>query len=155
MGAAVSQAPAPRPPAGRAQERNCIDSNRETDRSGSTITAFETRTTGNYHGTLDARRLQQGDKHMIGFILYLVVIGLVAGFIARALVPGRDPMTVGATMILGIVGSFIGGLIGYVLTHHDAKDGAFQASGIIGSIFGAVIALVIYRAVTGRRHHLL
>ena len=92
---------------------------------------------------------------MIGFILYLVVIGLVAGFIARALVPGRDPMTVGATMLLGIVGSFIGGFLGYVITHHDARDGAFQASGIIGSIVGAVIALLVYRAATGRRHHML
>jgi len=90
---------------------------------------------------------------MLGFILYLVVVGLVAGFIARALVPGRDPMSVGATMLLGIVGSFIGGFIGYVLTHHDSNDGAFQASGIIGSIVGSVIALVIFRAVTGRRHH--
>ncbi len=93
---------------------------------------------------------------MIGFILYLVVIGLVAGFIARAIVPGRDPMTVGATMVLGIVGSFVGGFIGYVLTHHDSTDGAFQASGIIGSIVGSVIALLIYRAVTGRgRHHVV
>jgi uncharacterized membrane protein YeaQ/YmgE (transglycosylase-associated protein family) len=92
---------------------------------------------------------------MIGFILYLIVVGLVAGFIARALVPGRDPMSVGATMVLGIVGSFIGGFIGYVLTHNDADDGAFQASGIIGSIVGAVLALLVYRAVTGRRHHIV
>ncbi len=63
---------------------------------------------------------------MIGFILYLIVIGLVAGFIARALVPGRDSMSVLATMVLGIVGSFIGGFIGYALTHKDAADGAFQ-----------------------------
>jgi len=90
---------------------------------------------------------------MVGFILYLIVIGLVAGFIARALVPGRDAMSVGATMILGIVGSFIGGFLGYVLTHHDANDGAFQASGIIGSIVGAIIALLVYRAVSGRSHH--
>jgi len=90
---------------------------------------------------------------MLGFILYLVVIGLVAGFIARALVPGKDSMSVGGTMVLGIVGSFIGGFIGYVLTHHDAKDGAFQASGIIGSIVGAVLALLVYRAATGRSHH--
>jgi uncharacterized membrane protein YeaQ/YmgE (transglycosylase-associated protein family) len=89
---------------------------------------------------------------MIGFILYLLVIGLVAGFIARALVPGKDAMSVGATIVLGIVGSFIGGFIGYVLTHPDAADGAFQASGIIGSIVGAVIALLVYRAVTGRSH---
>ena len=46
-------------------------------------------------------------------------------------------------MLLGIVGSFIGGFLGYVLTHHDANDGAFQASGIIGSILGAVIALLV------------
>ena len=92
---------------------------------------------------------------MIGFILYLIVIGLVAGFIARAVVPGRDPMSVGATILLGIIGSFIGGFLGYVLTHKDSNDGAFQASGIIGSIVGAIIALLVYRAVTARggRHH--
>src|ERR1700712_3821375 len=89
---------------------------------------------------------------MIGFILYLLVIGLVAGLIARALVPGKDAMSVGATIVLGIVGSFIGGFIGYVLTHHDKADGAFQASGIIGSIVGAVVALLVYRAVNGRGH---
>ena len=87
---------------------------------------------------------------MIGFILYLILVGLVAGFIARALVPGRDPMSVTGTILLGIVGSFIGGFLGYVLTHHDAQDGAFQASGIIGSIVGAIIALLIYRAVHSR-----
>ena len=89
---------------------------------------------------------------MIGFILYLVVIGLVAGFIARAVVPGRDTMSIGATMLLGIVGSFVGGFLGYVLTHHDANDGAFQASGVIGSILGAIVALLVYRAVTARGH---
>jgi uncharacterized membrane protein YeaQ/YmgE (transglycosylase-associated protein family) len=87
---------------------------------------------------------------MIGFIVYLLVIGLVAGFIARALVPGNDAMSVGATIVLGIIGSFIGGFIGYALTHNDADEGAFQASGIIGSIVGAVIALLVYRAVNSR-----
>lgn len=89
---------------------------------------------------------------MLGFILYLIVIGIVAGFIARALVPGNDSMSVAATMLLGIVGSFVGGFIGYVLTHNDASDGAFQASGIIGSVLGAVLALLVYRAANGRRH---
>ena len=89
---------------------------------------------------------------MVGFILYLLVIGLIAGFIARAVVPGRDPMSIGGTIVLGVVGSFIGGFIGYVLTHHDATDGAFQASGIIGSVVGAIVALLIYRAVSGRGH---
>lgn len=83
---------------------------------------------------------------MLGFIIFLIVIGLVAGFIARALVPGRDPMGVGATIVLGIVGSFIGGFIGWALFGKDFSEGALQASGIIGSIVGAVIALLAYRA---------
>ena len=87
---------------------------------------------------------------MIGFIIYLLVIGLVAGFIARALVPGRDAMSVGATIVLGIIGSFIGGFIGWALFGKDLADGALQASGIIGSVVGAVIALLVYRAVTHR-----
>ena len=88
---------------------------------------------------------------MLGFLLYLLIIGLVAGFIARALVPGPDPMGVGGTIVLGIVGSFIGGFIGWALFGEDLDDGALQASGIIGSIVGAVIALVVYRAVMSRR----
>ena len=94
---------------------------------------------------------------MLGFIVYLVLIGLIAGFIARAVVPGRDALSVPGTILLGIVGSFVGGFLGYVLTHHDANDGAFQASGIIGSIIGAILALLVYRAATGRgrRHHIV
>jgi uncharacterized membrane protein YeaQ/YmgE (transglycosylase-associated protein family) len=87
---------------------------------------------------------------MIGFILYLLIIGIVAGFLARLLVPGRDPMGIGATILLGIVGSFIGGFLGYLLFDADFDEGAFQASGFIGSVVGAVIALLIYRAVSKR-----
>lgn len=92
---------------------------------------------------------------MFGFILFLLVIGLIGGFVARAVVPGRDALSFGGTLLLGIVGSFVGGFIGYVLFRNDANDGAFQASGIIGSIVGSVIALLVYRAATGRRalHH--
>jgi len=93
------------------------------------------------------------EQEMLGFILYLLIVGLVAGFIARAVVPGDDSMSVAATIVLGIIGSFVGGFIGYALTHHDAQDGAFQASGIIGSIVGAIIALLVYRAVSGRHRH--
>jgi len=49
---------------------------------------------------------------MLGFIIFLLVVGAIAGFIARLLVPGRDPMGIGATILLGIVGSFIGGFLG-------------------------------------------
>ncbi|HQZ32812.1 MAG TPA: GlsB/YeaQ/YmgE family stress response membrane protein [Ilumatobacteraceae bacterium] len=89
---------------------------------------------------------------MIGFILFLLVVGLIGGFVARALVPGRDAMSVGATLLLGIVGSFVGGFLGYVLFRNDANDGAFQASGIIGSIVGSIIALLVYRAANKRGH---
>jgi len=88
---------------------------------------------------------------MLGFIVVLLIVGLIAGFLARAIVPGRDPMGVLGTMVLGIVGSFIGGFLGYVLFHKDATQGALQPSGLIGSVIGAIIALLIYRAVSGRR----
>jgi uncharacterized membrane protein YeaQ/YmgE (transglycosylase-associated protein family) len=88
---------------------------------------------------------------VLGFIITLLVVGLVAGFLARAIVPGPDPMGVVGTIVLGIVGSFIGGFLGYVLMGKDLSEGAIQPSGVIGSIIGAVIALLIYRASTGRR----
>lgn len=90
---------------------------------------------------------------MLGLIITLIVVGLIAGALARLIVPGRDPMGIGATILLGIVGSFIGGFIGYAIFHKDSDEGAFQPSGLIGSIIGAIIALLIYRAVSGRSGH--
>ncbi len=87
---------------------------------------------------------------MIGFILFLLIVGLIAGFVARALVPGRDPMSIGGTIVLGILGSFVGGFLGWALFGKDFDEGALQASGIIGSIVGAILLLLVYRAVTGR-----
>jgi uncharacterized membrane protein YeaQ/YmgE (transglycosylase-associated protein family) len=87
---------------------------------------------------------------VIGFILWLLLVGLIAGAVARLLVPGRDPMGILGTILLGVVGSFIGGFLGYVLFGKDLDEGALQASGIVGSIIGAVIALLIYRAITRR-----
>ena len=88
---------------------------------------------------------------MLGLIISLIVIGLIAGALARLLVPGRDSLSVGQTILLGIVGSFIGGFLGYLIFHKDSQNGFFQPSGIIGSVIGAIIALLIYRAMTGRR----
>ena len=92
---------------------------------------------------------------MIGFLLYLLFVGIVAGYLARLLVPGRDRMGFWMTVLLGIVGSFIGGFLGYVLFDKDLDEGALQVSGIFGSIVGAVIALLLYRAITRRRRGLL
>jgi uncharacterized membrane protein YeaQ/YmgE (transglycosylase-associated protein family) len=94
---------------------------------------------------------KQKENNVVGFIVYLVVIGLIAGFVARAVLPGHDALSIPGTILLGIVGSFVGGFIGYVITHKDATDGAFQASGILGSILGAILVLFLYRLANGRR----
>jgi uncharacterized membrane protein YeaQ/YmgE (transglycosylase-associated protein family) len=87
---------------------------------------------------------------VLWFIISLLVIGLIAGFVARLLVPGPDPMSVLGTLLLGIAGSFVGGFLGYLIFGADVEDGALQASGIIGSIIGAVIVLLVYRFATHR-----
>ena len=88
---------------------------------------------------------------MIGFIIGLIVVGLIAGALARFLVPGRDPMSIGATIVLGILGSFVGGFLADVLLRDDTADRGLSPAGIIGSVIGAVVLLLIYNAVTSRR----
>jgi uncharacterized membrane protein YeaQ/YmgE (transglycosylase-associated protein family) len=87
---------------------------------------------------------------MLGLIITVIVVGLIAGALARLLVPGKQSMSILTTMVLGIVGSFVGGFLGYLLFHKDATDGFFQPSGLIGSVIGAVIVLLIWTCV-GRR----
>lgn len=89
---------------------------------------------------------------MLGFIIWLLVMGAIAGFLARLLVPGRDSMSFLNTVVLGIIGSFIGGFIAYAFDNGRANDeSALRPSGIVGSVIGAIIALLVYRAVNGRR----
>ena len=80
-------------------------------------------------------------------ILILLVIGLLAGALARFLVPGRDPMGLIGTLILGVIGAFVGGTLWSLIT-----GGGFdiEPSGFIGAVIGGVIALLIYRAVSSR-----
>ncbi|HEY3211417.1 MAG TPA: GlsB/YeaQ/YmgE family stress response membrane protein [Actinomycetota bacterium] len=84
-------------------------------------------------------------------IIWWLIIGLIAGAVARLLVPGRDPMGVLGTLALGLVGSLIGGFLGYLLA---GAEGAFSPAGLIGSIIGAVIALLIHRSAARRRRPL-
>ena len=84
-------------------------------------------------------------------LIAFVIVGAVAGYLARLLVPGPDPMSVLGTIVLGVIGSFVGGFLGYVLFDKDFGDGALQASGIVGSIAGAVVALLLYNAVGSGR----
>ena len=85
---------------------------------------------------------------MWGIIVFLIV-GLLAGLLARALVPGKDSMGILATLALGIVGSFVGGAVWAVFSDDEILD--FQAGGLILSVVGAVIALLIYNRFAGGR----
>lgn len=83
---------------------------------------------------------------MILALILLVIVGLIVGGLARLLVPGPDPMGLFGTWLLGIVGSFVGGALGYLLFGNDLDDGLVQTAGFLGSIAGAVVALLVHRA---------
>ncbi len=87
---------------------------------------------------------------MIGLIVTILVIGLIAGALARLLVPGKQNLSVAMTVVLGVVGSFVGGFLGYLLFHKDSAEGFLQPSGIVGSVIGALVVLVIWLRVGGR-----
>ena len=87
---------------------------------------------------------------MIGNLIAAIIIGFIAGFIGRALLPGPDPMGVVATIVVGIVGALVGWvLFTYVLGIGD--DDKFDLGGIIGAILGTMLVLLVLRAVRGRQ----
>jgi len=88
---------------------------------------------------------------MLGLIITIIVVGLVAGLLARLVVPGKQNLSIPMTIIIGIIGSFVGGFLGYLLFHKDADDGFLQPAGLLGSIIGAIIVLLIWIRVGGRR----
>jgi uncharacterized membrane protein YeaQ/YmgE (transglycosylase-associated protein family) len=85
------------------------------------------------------------------FLVSMVILGLLAGALARWIIPGDDPMSIAMTAALGIVGSFVGGFLGWLIFGTDLDEGALQPSGIIGSVIGAVIVLLIYNYFTGHK----
>lgn len=80
--------------------------------------------------------------------IWFLIIGLVAGLLARLIMPGRDAMGLIATMILGIIGSLLGGAVSYAI--FGAKGDAIQPSGLVMSIIGAIIVLAVWRLIKGR-----
>lgn len=85
---------------------------------------------------------QRGEeKEMLWTIVGWIVFGLIVGFIARALVPGRDNIGVLRTIVLGVIGSVLGGFVFGLFT---VGFRGFQPAGWIGSIIGAVIVLLLY-----------
>ena len=83
-------------------------------------------------------------------ILLTIVIGAIVGALAKFVMPGKDPGGVIITILLGIAGSFVAGMLGHALGWYAVGDGP----GIIASVIGAIILLAIYRAVAGRRTRL-
>jgi uncharacterized membrane protein YeaQ/YmgE (transglycosylase-associated protein family) len=80
-------------------------------------------------------------------ILWMLIIGLVIGALAKLVMPGKDPGGIIITMVLGVVGSLLAGLIGRSLGWYQPG----QSAGFIASILGAVILLGGYRLIAGRR----
>jgi uncharacterized membrane protein YeaQ/YmgE (transglycosylase-associated protein family) len=86
---------------------------------------------------------------MVGEIIAAIVIGIIAGYLGRLLLPGRDPMGFMQTVVFGIVGALIGwALFTYVLGIGD--DDKFDLGGILGAIVGTMLLLLVWRAVSGR-----
>ena len=87
---------------------------------------------------------------MLSFIWWLI-IGLIAGALARLIMPGRDAMGWVATILLGIVGSIIGGLVSWAIWGPDTETGAgFRPAGLLLSILGAILVLWIWRMIKSR-----
>jgi uncharacterized membrane protein YeaQ/YmgE (transglycosylase-associated protein family) len=83
-------------------------------------------------------------------ILLFLVFGLVVGLLARAIMPGRQSMGLVMTMVLGVLGSFIGGFLWAALvTHTSVTD--FNTSGLVGSVLGSLLTLFIAGAILKNR----
>lgn len=87
---------------------------------------------------------------MIISLIVWVVIGFLAGFIAKAIMPGPDGGGFIVTTILGIVGALVGGFIGRSVFDSGAANDGFSLMGFIFAVIGALIVLAIYRLATGR-----
>lgn len=83
-------------------------------------------------------------------IIWMLIIGLAAGALAKLIMPGRDPGGVAVTMGLGVVGSVIAGWLGRAVGWYQVGD----STGFIASVVGALILLGAYRLYVGRRHKL-
>ena len=80
-------------------------------------------------------------------IVLMIIFGLVVGVIAKLLMPGRDPGGMIVTIILGVLGSLLGGFLFNAMGIGSGE----RYAGFIGSIIGALILLFVYRLIAGRR----
>lgn len=86
---------------------------------------------------------------MVAFLVTLLLVGFVVGALARFLLPGRDPMGCLGTAVLGILGSFVGGLLADAFFGTPGRELALRPAGLIGSVLGAMLLLVLLRLLRG------
>jgi uncharacterized membrane protein YeaQ/YmgE (transglycosylase-associated protein family) len=84
-------------------------------------------------------------------IIAFIILGLLAGLLAKALLPGKDPGGIIVTTLVGVAGALIGGFVAGALFDADPLDEFFDISTWLTAIVGAIVLLLIYRAVTGGR----
>ncbi len=82
---------------------------------------------------------------MLIFIIWICIVGLIVGAIARLLLPGRDNIGIFGTIVLGIVGSFVGGFLENLVEYHTMSVHSFHPVGLIGSVIGAFVLLLLLR----------
>ena len=87
----------------------------------------------------------------MGIIAFLI-LGLLAGIIAKAMLPGEDPGGIIVTMLIGVAGAFIGGFLAAALFNAHPLDDFFDISTWITAIIGSIILLVVYRMIVSGRH---
>jgi uncharacterized membrane protein YeaQ/YmgE (transglycosylase-associated protein family) len=85
-------------------------------------------------------------------IIAFIILGLLAGAIAKAVLPGDDPGGFVITALIGVAGALIGGFLAGAIFDADPMDEFFDISTWLTAIIGSIILLLIYRAVIGRRH---
>lgn len=83
-------------------------------------------------------------------VLGWIIFGLIVGAVAKLLMPGRDPGGFIVTMLLGIAGALVGGFLGRAAGWYGPNDPA----GFLMSLFGAIVLLLLYRVIVGRRSHI-
>jgi len=107
--------------------------------------------TDRHTARLPTNRARQKTEARVGIIAFLI-LGLLAGIIAKALLPGEDPGGVIVTMLIGVAGALVGGFLAGALFDAHPLDDFFDVSTWLTAIIGSIVLLVVYRLIVSGRH---
>ena len=82
--------------------------------------------------------------------LWMFIVGLLVGIVAKFLMPGKDPGGFFVTAFIGIAGMFVGGYLSQMLGFRSAVSGSVEPAGFIGGVIGSIILLLLYRLIKGK-----